>query len=1350
MKKNMMKLTLKIFVTALFVVFSSQVKASVIYASGLLTFNTFWSADTVIVNGELSINAGVTLSIDPGTKVIFQGHHKIIVYGRILAIGDEDSPITFTINDTTGFSNMSSNAGGWYGIRFTGNTSSDTSKFVFCNFSYGKANGTGDDANGGAIFLDEFSNILVSNCIFEKNASKTYGGAIYIRKSDGIIKENIFKENKSANGGGIFIFFGTTHIYNNIFNTNFASTAGGGMFCSDTTTSRIHGNLFQRNMGYLGGGIGCFYSSPEINNNTFVYNKATNGGAISCIFSSPVFYNTIMYYNTGSSTGNQVALLNPGCDPDFYYCNIQGGTTAFGGGGVSTYAGDYINNISAAPQFEDTNANNFLIKQTSPCMDAGTPDTAGLKLLPYDLSGNQRINMGRIDMGAYERQQVVSFCGTISENTSWNADTVKITCDITIDDDITLNIEPKVYIEFQGVYGIYVNGRILANGTEADSIIFTSKNQTNGWKGIIFENTALANDTSKFNYCSFSYAKNSSLQGGAISVINFSKIKIDHSFFSNNSALDGGAIFADSSDIQIKHTKFRNNSANNTNGKGGAIYCYNGADIYTLNCEFINNTAFSGGSIYSEITQSKFITSIFANNTSTNGAGIFCDSSDIKVINSIIVNNTAATEGGGLKIHKSNPDITNTTISHNSSDIGGAVLLSESSPVITNCILYYNTASDSGNQVYINDTLCVPEFQYCDVSGDTTDFAYAYVDTLVFAGIYLHNIDTIPAFMELPGGVGSGFSGINADWSLDGCSHLYNNGTTDTTGLHLPAYDFGGNTRIFGGRIDIGAYELITPHIISQPQTLTVCEGDSAVFTVEVESSTPVTYTWEYSNTFGAIWLPAPGATNSPEYIIPSATHTTIEHYYHCIISSNCIQNITSQYAILHVNTAPVLNSHPSNLTICQGQAASFSVTAEGSNITYQWQQQTAGGTTWANCTGPTATQATYQISNTPTALNGYKYHCVISGACPPALTSDSAVLTVKALPTILSQPSNQSNCQGFNASFSLIASGTNITYLWEESTDGGVSWDTASGTSNTNSYQITGITPSMSGYKYRCTISGDCTPSVTSNVVTLTVYSSPAITSQPVSTHVCVNSDTTISVTATGGNLSYQWERKLPSEQLWSNAPGPSAVSANYQINDAAMNLNGAWYRCKITNSCPPSDTTDSVQLFVHPLPNVYIGPDQSILLYGDPIVLDAGAGFSTYHWSTGVQTQTITIYGTTAGVGAHMYVVTVSNSYGCKSSDSIVITVVDNTGIGTSEDNSYYNIYPNPTSDELYIDFKEICNDCEIIITNAQGQTLDYNYLVLTNNQRVIDFRGHAKGVYILTLKLNETIYKHKILYY
>ncbi len=32
-------------------------------------------------------------------------------------------------------------------------------------------------------------------------------------------------------------------------------------------------------------------------------------------------------------------------------------------------------------------------------------------------------------------------------------------------------------------------------------------------------------------------------------------------------------------------------------------------------------------------------------------------------------------------------------------------------------------------------------------------------------------------------------------------------GTIDTTGLHLPEYDLAGNTRIYNGIIDIGAYE---------------------------------------------------------------------------------------------------------------------------------------------------------------------------------------------------------------------------------------------------------------------------------------------------------------------------------------------------------------------------------------------------------------------------------------------------------------------------------------------------------------------------------------------------------------
>ena len=50
----------------------------------------------------------------------------------------------------------------------------------------------------------------------------------------------------------------------------------------------------------------------------------------------------------------------------------------------------------------------------------------------------------------------------------------------------------------------------------------------------------------------------------------------------------------------------------------------------------------------------------------------------------------------------------------------------------------------------------------------------------------------------------------------------------------------------------------------------------------------------------------------------------------------------------------------------------------------------------------------------------------------------------------------------------------------------------------------------SMNGYQYRCVISGTCSPSATTNAVTLTVNTQPAINTQPVNlTTVCETSNT-------------------------------------------------------------------------------------------------------------------------------------------------------------------------------------------------------------------------------------------------
>ncbi len=71
------------------------------------------------------------------------------------------------------------------------------------------------------------------------------------------------------------------------------------------------------------------------------------------------------------------------------------------------------------------------------------------------------------------------------------------------------------------------------------------------------------------------------------------------------------------------------------------------------------------------------------------------------------------------------------------------------------------------------------------------------------------NIDEDPLFVG-----GNPFS-----YELTPQSPCLDAGTTDTTGLHLPATDLAGNPRIFNGRIDIGAYECQDTVSVEEPDT---------------------------------------------------------------------------------------------------------------------------------------------------------------------------------------------------------------------------------------------------------------------------------------------------------------------------------------------------------------------------------------------------------------------------------------------------------------------------------------------------------------------------------------------------
>lgn len=100
---------------------------------------------------------------------------------------------------------------------------------------------------------------------------------------------------------------------------------------------------------------------------------------------------------------------------------------------------------------------------------------------------------------------------------------------------------------------------------------------------------------------------------------------------------------------------------------------------------------------------------------------------------------------------------------------------------------------------------------------------------------------------------------------------------------------------------------------------------------------------------------------------------------------------------------------------------------------------------------------------------------------------------TIFQPPAISSHPSNVSVMAGQNTSFSVGASGYGVIYQWQISTNGGGSWANLSNGGNYSN--VTGATLSvisaqlsMSGYQYRCSVSGNCPSTLFTNTATLTV----------------------------------------------------------------------------------------------------------------------------------------------------------------------------------------------------------------------------------------------------------------------
>ncbi|QUN12726.1 LPXTG cell wall anchor domain-containing protein [Clostridium sp. C1] len=92
--------------------------------------------------------------------------------------------------------------------------------------------------------------------------------------------------------------------------------------------------------------------------------------------------------------------------------------------------------------------------------------------------------------------------------------------------------------------------------------------------------------------------------------------------------------------------------------------------------------------------------------------------------------------------------------------------------------------------------------------------------------------------------------------------------------------------------------------------------------------------------------------------------------------------------------SAPTITAQPISQTVEEGNPATFTITASGSDLQYLWQKSADNGISWIEADGA-ATEATYTTEAATTGMNGLQYRCVVWNSLGK-ITSNAAILTVK------------------------------------------------------------------------------------------------------------------------------------------------------------------------------------------------------------------------------------------------------------------------------------------------------------------------------------------------------------------
>ena len=370
---------------------------SALYNGGGISLGTGSSVpiSNSLVQGNTS-NNGAGMYVDGSspllTNVTFDQNEAVDNGGGIYCLGQAEG-INPDYQDVT-ITNNTASYGHGGGILLTGDMSPSLSGMIIT--------GNSCALNGGGISLGTGSSVPISNSLVQGNTSNN-GAGMYVDGSSPLLTNVTFDQNEAVdNGGGIYMLnCDNSQIQSSMLYEN--SSSGGGALNSDSSVISIISTQFIENSALYGAGIRARYGSTceitkslfhdnyqqefhyknamhsrdseiELGNCTFTSSApiAAGGGIIvfepgysNISIENSVLWNSLSHEITSNSQGNQLTVS---------YSDIEGGES-----GINHLENLNLfwleGNINEDPIFNNPENNDFTLQISSPCIDAGDPNS---------------------------------------------------------------------------------------------------------------------------------------------------------------------------------------------------------------------------------------------------------------------------------------------------------------------------------------------------------------------------------------------------------------------------------------------------------------------------------------------------------------------------------------------------------------------------------------------------------------------------------------------------------------------------------------------------------------------------------------------------------------------------------------------------------------------------------------------------------------------------------------------------------------------------------------------------------------------------------------------------------------